>query len=128
MPFIPSEYCTPENQQWMKDTSFVWSNAFNGFPLGPNPELVGDAQPTGTRCVVNKDFYFMDIEYAKGMEGQLLALHTDKDGKNWARIIVEGVTTDNHIKTGFTWVEGANIEGTSSPAGDALIEANSCVA
>lgn len=109
--FIRSEHCTPENQQFVKDTApFILSNMINFLPFGPNPQLVGQVQPAGTMCVINKNFFFMDLNYKKGMEAQLLALHKDKNGKKWARIIVEGVTTDKHIKTGFTWVEKANVD------------------
>ncbi|KAF3052920.1 hypothetical protein E8E11_011657 [Didymella keratinophila] len=128
MACIPPEACTPESKQWMKDTSFIWSHAVNGFPLGPNPKLVGEVEPTGTMRVITKDFYFVEINYKKGMEGQLMAYYKGKDGKEWVRIIVEGVATDKHIKTGFAWVDAANIEMTRSLAGDALMEATSRVA
>lgn len=41
----------------------------------------------------------MNLNYKKGMKVQLLAVHKDKDGREWAKITVEGVTTDNYIKT-----------------------------
>ncbi|KAL1653048.1 hypothetical protein SLS61_004294 [Didymella pomorum] len=94
--------------------AFIRSNVLNFLPFGPNPALIGDVQRAGTMCVVNQDFFFMDLEYKKGMQGQLLALHTDKEGNEWARIVVEGVTTDKYIKHGFIWVEKANVEVTTS--------------
>ncbi|KAJ4407040.1 hypothetical protein N0V91_004206 [Didymella pomorum] len=84
--------------------AFIRSNVLNFLPFGPNPALIGDVQRAGTMCVVNQDFFFMDLEYKKGMQ----------EGNEWARIVVEGVTTDKYIKHGFIWVEKANVEVTTS--------------
>ena len=111
MVFLQSEHCTPEFlQAWEDSLACSFADIRDGFPFGPAPHLTGDLQPAGTMCVVNKDFHRNCVDYSKGMKGQFLAEIKDEDGKMWARIVVEGVTTEKHIRSGYTWVERHDID------------------
>ncbi|KAF9694308.1 hypothetical protein EKO04_007946 [Ascochyta lentis] len=81
----------------------------DGAPLGPAPHTVGDLQPAVTTCTVKRDFQRFDYEYKKGVQGQYVAEHTDKEGKVWARIVVDGLT-DAQRQHRYEWVERADVD------------------
>jgi hypothetical protein len=85
-----------------------FTSMLDGATIGPAPHTVGDAQPEGMTCTINKDFYRFDYKFKRGTKALYLA-ETTYESEVWAKIRVQGMS-ESMMMHGYEWVKRQNLD------------------